>query len=181
MIAAPVQCDVDGIPKGSHYVSIPPSKVRSVESSIASSASLSERDTSVGMTPVRAPPDRSGDARTNGSPQRQLDRRLERLSGRIRPQDGAGLMAAENDVTALLVAWGQGDRAADSRSTATVPEDLRRVARRRLRSERAGHSLAPTALVHESCVRRVDLRRVRWQHRALQPLIAVRGTPKEST
>jgi len=24
MIAAPVQCDVDGIPKGSHYVSVPP-------------------------------------------------------------------------------------------------------------------------------------------------------------
>ncbi len=28
MIAAPVQCDVDGIPKGSHYVSLPPIKVR---------------------------------------------------------------------------------------------------------------------------------------------------------
>jgi hypothetical protein len=27
MIAAPVQCDVDGIPKGSHYVSVPPIKV----------------------------------------------------------------------------------------------------------------------------------------------------------
>src|SRR5688572_10722611 len=24
MIAAPVQCDVDGVPKGSHYVSVPP-------------------------------------------------------------------------------------------------------------------------------------------------------------
>jgi hypothetical protein len=24
MIAAPVQCDVDGIPKGSHYVRVPP-------------------------------------------------------------------------------------------------------------------------------------------------------------
>ena len=24
MIAAPVQCDVDGIPKGSHYASLPP-------------------------------------------------------------------------------------------------------------------------------------------------------------
>ena len=24
MIAAPVQCDVDGIPKGAHYVRIPP-------------------------------------------------------------------------------------------------------------------------------------------------------------
>jgi hypothetical protein len=24
MIAAPVQCDVDGIPKGAHYVRVPP-------------------------------------------------------------------------------------------------------------------------------------------------------------
>jgi hypothetical protein len=30
MIAAPVQCDVDGVPKGSHYVSVPPIKVRLV-------------------------------------------------------------------------------------------------------------------------------------------------------
>src|SRR5712692_4929723 len=28
MIAAPVQCDVDGIPKGSHYVSVSTIKVR---------------------------------------------------------------------------------------------------------------------------------------------------------
>ena len=58
-------------------------------------------------------------------------------------------MPHEDDVTGLLVAWGQGDRAADSRLIAVVYEDLRRVARRRLRAERADHSLAPTALVHE--------------------------------
>ena len=49
---------------------------------------------------------------------------------------------------------------------ATVYDDLRRVARRRLRNERADHSLAPTALVHEAYVRLVDLRRMRWQNRA---------------
>ena len=83
-------------------------------------------------------------------------------------------MARESDVTGLLVAWGQGDRAADSRLMATVYEDLRRVARRRLRSERADHSLAPTALVHEAYVRLVDLRRVRWQNRAQFFAIAAR-------
>jgi RNA polymerase sigma factor (TIGR02999 family) len=57
---------------------------------------------------------------------------------------------------------------------ATVYEDLRRVARRRLRSERADHSLAPTALVHEAYVRLVDLRRVRWQNRAQFFAIAAR-------
>jgi RNA polymerase sigma factor (TIGR02999 family) len=72
----------------------------------------------------------------------------------------------EDDVTGLLVGWGQGDRAADSRLLAVVYQDLRRVARRRLRAERADHSLAPTALVHEAYLRLVDLRRVRWQNRA---------------
>jgi hypothetical protein len=54
-----------------------------------------------------------------------------------------------DDVTGMLVAWGQGDQAADSRLIAVVYEDLRRVARRRLRGERADHSLVPTALVHD--------------------------------
>jgi RNA polymerase sigma factor (TIGR02999 family) len=80
----------------------------------------------------------------------------------------------EDDVTGLLVAWGQGDRAADSRLIAVVYQDLRRVARRRLRAERADHSLAPTALVHEVYLRLVDLRRVRWQNGAQFFAIAAR-------
>ena len=57
---------------------------------------------------------------------------------------------------------------------AAVYDDLRRVARRRLRAERADHSLAPTALVHEAYVRLVDLRRMRWQNRAQFFAIAAR-------
>ena len=57
---------------------------------------------------------------------------------------------------------------------ATVYDDLRRIARRRLRTERADHSLAPTALVHEAYVRLVDLRRMRWQNRAQFFAIAAR-------
>jgi RNA polymerase sigma factor (TIGR02999 family) len=83
-------------------------------------------------------------------------------------------MGPDEDVTGLLVAWGQGDRAADSRLMAVVYDDLRRVARRRLRAERADHSLAPTALVHETYMRLVDLRRVHWQNRAHFFAIAAR-------
>ena len=79
-----------------------------------------------------------------------------------------------DDVTGMLVAWGKGDQAAESRLIAVVYEDLRRVARRRLRAERADHSLAPTALVHEAYLRLVDLRRVRWQNRAQFFAIAAR-------
>jgi RNA polymerase sigma factor (TIGR02999 family) len=55
-----------------------------------------------------------------------------------------------------------------------VYEDLRRLARRRLRAERPDHSLAPTALVHEAYLRLVDLRRVQWQNRAQFFAIAAR-------
>ena len=64
---------------------------------------------------------------------------------------------SQNDVTAWLLAWGHGDPAAESRLMEALYGDLRRVARRRLRSERADHSLSPTALVHEAYVRLVDL------------------------
>jgi len=81
---------------------------------------------------------------------------------------------SQNDVTAWLLAWGHGDPAAASRLMEAVYGDLRRVARRRLRFERADHSLSPTALVHEAYVRLVDLRRVRWQNRVQFFAIAAR-------
>lgn len=70
------------------------------------------------------------------------------------------------DVTALLLAWSDGDEAARARLMDAVYDELRRVARRHLRRERADHSLAPTALVHEAYLKLVDQRRVRWQNRA---------------
>ena len=83
-------------------------------------------------------------------------------------------MSREDDVTGLLAAWGQGDQAADSRLMAIVYRDLRRVARRKLGTERADHSLEPTALVHEAYLRLVDFRRLRWQNRAHFFAIAAR-------
>lgn len=74
-------------------------------------------------------------------------------------------MTDDADVTALLLAWNDGDQAAGSRLIDAVYDELRRVARRHLRSER-DHSLAPTALVHETYLKLVDQRRVRWQNRA---------------
>ncbi|HEU4923070.1 MAG TPA: ECF-type sigma factor [Burkholderiales bacterium] len=74
-------------------------------------------------------------------------------------------MKDDADVTALLLAWSDGDQAAASRLIEAVYDELRRVARRHLRSE-WDHSLAPTALVHEAYLKLVDQRRVRWQNRA---------------
>ncbi len=59
---------------------------------------------------------------------------------------------------------------ADSRSPAEqllpiVYDDLRALAEKYLRSEPAGHTLQPTALVHEAYLRLVDQTRVDWQGR----------------
>ena len=69
-------------------------------------------------------------------------------------------------VTALLLAWREGDEAALARLTPLVHQELQRIARRCMRGERAGHSLQATALVNEAYLRLVDVRQVSWQNRA---------------
>ncbi|HEX4227497.1 MAG TPA: sigma-70 family RNA polymerase sigma factor [Bryobacteraceae bacterium] len=70
------------------------------------------------------------------------------------------------DVTRWLKAWTNGDPAALDRLMPVVYEELRRMARRHIRNERAGHTLQTTALVNEAYLRLVDVRNVDWQHRA---------------
>jgi RNA polymerase sigma factor (TIGR02999 family) len=59
----------------------------------------------------------------------------------------------DSDVTALLRQWEDGDPVAMERLLPLVYDELRRVARARLRAERQGHTLQPTALVHEAYLR----------------------------
>jgi RNA polymerase sigma factor (TIGR02999 family) len=75
-------------------------------------------------------------------------------------------MTDDADVTGLLLAWSDGQEAARSRLIDAVYGELRQIARRYLQRERDDHSLAPTALVHETYLKLVDQRRVRWENRA---------------
>ena len=70
------------------------------------------------------------------------------------------------EVSGLLKAWGDGDRAALDRLTPMVYGELRRLARNYMRRERPGHSLQTTALVNEAYLRLVDYRGMQWQNRA---------------
>ena len=70
------------------------------------------------------------------------------------------------DVTELLQAWGHGDLDARERVVVIVYEELRHRAAVHLRRERQGHTLQPTALVHEAYLRLIDQRRAGWQNRA---------------
>jgi RNA polymerase sigma factor (TIGR02999 family) len=69
------------------------------------------------------------------------------------------------DVSALLVAWGGGDKDALERLMPLVYRDLRYLARRQMRRERSGHSFQPTELVNEAFLRLVQQRGAQWQHR----------------
>ena len=70
-----------------------------------------------------------------------------------------------DDITTLLVAWGQGDEAALQQIIPLVHRELHQIARRCLKGERPGHTLQPTALVNEAYLRLVDVRRVNWNNR----------------
>lgn len=58
------------------------------------------------------------------------------------------------EVGALLTRWRAGDAGARDRLTPTVYAELKSLARGYMRREAPGHTLQPTALVHEACLRR---------------------------
>jgi len=69
----------------------------------------------------------------------------------------AGGWTIPTDITELLSAWREtNDETALARLMPLVYSELRRLAARRLRLERTGHTLQPTALVHEAYVRLVQ-------------------------
>ena len=78
----------------------------------------------------------------------------------------ARLTTPSPDLAALLDAWRDGDRSALHQLLPLVYSELRRIAASQLQSERLGHTLQPTALVHEAYLRLVDQRHVDWQNEA---------------
>jgi RNA polymerase sigma factor (TIGR02999 family) len=70
------------------------------------------------------------------------------------------------EVSGLLRAWSEGDRAALDRLTPIVYDELRRLASRYMRGERTDHNLQTTALVNEAYMRLVDYKSMQWQNRA---------------
>lgn len=73
---------------------------------------------------------------------------------------------ADSDITRMLQALDGSDRAAFDRLLAVVYPELRRMARAKMRDQRAGHTLDPTGLVHEAYLRLVRYQEVEWQGRA---------------
>lgn len=70
------------------------------------------------------------------------------------------------EVTRLLAEVKRGDKHAYSKLMPLVYNELRRLAGHYMRGERPGHTLQPTAVVHEAFLRLVGLDRLDWQNRA---------------
>jgi len=79
-----------------------------------------------------------------------------------------------HEITELLRAWGAGDAEACEAVARLVYAELRRQARRALRREEEGHTLQPTALVHEAWLRLDGQLHVRWQSRSQFFAVAAR-------
>jgi RNA polymerase sigma-70 factor (ECF subfamily) len=70
------------------------------------------------------------------------------------------------EVTLLLAQMKRGDSQALQRLIPLVYNEMRHLAAHFLRNEREGHTLQPTALVHEAYLRLAGQKRAQWQNRA---------------
>jgi RNA polymerase sigma-70 factor (ECF subfamily) len=76
------------------------------------------------------------------------------------------MTGSRGEVTALLAELKLGRKDALHRLMPLVYRELRRVAGNCMRDERPGHTLQPTALVHEAFLRLVEQDHADWQNRA---------------
>jgi RNA polymerase sigma-70 factor (ECF subfamily) len=73
------------------------------------------------------------------------------------------LPSQPGEVTYLLTQIRNGDREAESKLIPLVYNEMRRLAGYYLSGERPGHTLQPTALVHEAYLRLTQLKEIDWQ------------------
>jgi RNA polymerase sigma factor (TIGR02999 family) len=71
----------------------------------------------------------------------------------------------EASVTELLQRWSDGDQSAFEHVVRRLYADLHRLARNQMRREDAGHTLQPTALVNEVCLRLLRQDAASWESR----------------
>lgn len=74
-------------------------------------------------------------------------------------------MTTTGEITELLRSWSDGDAAAAEEWLPVLYEELRRLANHFLATERPGHTLQPTALVHEAFLRLQQQHEIRWRSR----------------
>ncbi len=74
-------------------------------------------------------------------------------------------MPSQSEITVLLSAYKNGNRAALDELFPLIYDELKRVAANKLKGERSDHTLQPTALVHEAYLRLISQDSVDWNSR----------------
>src|SRR6185295_14501369 len=75
-------------------------------------------------------------------------------------------MSSTQPITRLLMEWRGGNDTALEQLTPLVYQELRKLAAGYLVREKAGHTLQPTALVHEAYMRLVEQDHQNWESRS---------------
>src|SRR5258705_6874887 len=78
----------------------------------------------------------------------------------------SAMSPSPQQISQLLVAWSNGDQAALDQLMPLVYGELRKMARRYMRGQPAGHTLQTTALIHESYLKLVGQQAKRCRNRA---------------
>jgi RNA polymerase sigma factor (TIGR02999 family) len=73
---------------------------------------------------------------------------------------------SSDEVTEMLVDWGNGDQTALNKLIPLVYDELRRMAHHYMARESPDHTLQTTALVNDAYLRLTDQKRTSWQNRA---------------
>ncbi len=71
-----------------------------------------------------------------------------------------------SDITQILSQWNNGDNEAQERLVPFVYDELKRQARKMMSRERLGHTLQPTALVHEAFLQITEQTGIEWKNRS---------------
>lgn len=86
---------------------------------------------------------------------------------RTNPRRSSARVGAQStSVTEFLIRARSGDASAVANVFPLIYEELRGLAERQLKREPDGHTLSPTALVHEAYMRLIDYTRMEWTGRA---------------
>jgi RNA polymerase sigma-70 factor (ECF subfamily) len=75
-------------------------------------------------------------------------------------------MSSPQEITRLLIEWGKGNQSALNQLMPLVYAELHRMARRYMAMQNPAHTLQPTALIHEACIRFVGHSDQQWENRA---------------
>lgn len=75
-------------------------------------------------------------------------------------------MKPDYEITEMLAAWKDGDKAALEDILPLVTRELRQLARTHMRKEAINHTLQTTALINEAYLKLIEQKNVQWQSRS---------------